>query len=1035
MASGWDSARRAGYGGTQPPEPQQQQQQSYSGWGAPAAAPAQTPSSASGPAAGPPRRDDSGGGGGGGWGGGGGGRGGDSGGYGGAPRPQQRETSGGFGGGPASNGGGGGGGWGGGAPGYSSGDNNGGDQGWGGAPRGPPSSQPERGGFSGPPRDRDGAPHMRNNGERGGGDRSAGWGGGGGAPAPSARDSYGAPDSAQSGYGGAPPRREQSGGAQGWGGAPSASATGGGDSAWGAKPDSSGSYGGPRREQQSQGDQGYGGGGGGGGYGGGGGGGWGQGGGGGDRGGFGGPRDRSDGGGSGGYGSGGGEAGGYGRSGGFGGGGGGGEGYGSIGGGGGFSGGGPPRREQGPFLAELPTINFEQVKLPPFEKDFFVPHKATVDRPQHEVEAWREAKGIVVSGDAPRPAQNWVECQLLDGVAQYVQDKRFPEPTPIQSQALPMACSGRDLIAISETGSGKTLAYAVPMVAHILAQPQATAQTGPIALVMAPTRELVTQILRECTEIGSKDGIKYGACYGGTPKWSQLETIHRGIDALIATPGRLLEFLSTGDVKLERVTYLVLDEADRMVYEGFEEELRQLFQVVRPDRQVLMFSATWPVEVRELAKTFVKDAARVTIGNDEVTANRAIKQDVFICERGMRDKKDKLLELLRAEADKRGKVLIFCSTKRSTQDLCDWLRAPENGSFEAVSIHGDKRQEERDWALNEFRKGTMPILCATDVAQRGLDIPAVTLVLNFDAPSSASDYVHRIGRTARAGATGRAITFLSGSRDMTIGQDILQIFGRDDQIVSDEFKAFLDGGSSLFAPPSSSTAPTDFGSPAPAWGAAAPAAASPSAQAGWGSAPAPSSSSSPAAAGWGASSSASTAAPAVAKEPATSSAGWGASASSAAPTSTSPPPASNVVHEPARASSPHASEPDGTRTPRAVADIVNEVKAQDAQAEIDASPSAQGYDSGFTPSSPETAWTKPLAVAVEEHAPEADADAPATPTRDEQLAQSFASLKVGDEPVVKAANIEDDDVEEGEAWLASVLGKPLDVTSPSTDKD
>ncbi|GAA5911003.1 hypothetical protein JCM8208_003954 [Rhodotorula glutinis] len=1010
MASGWGSAPRAGYGGSQPPDQQQQPQQpSYSGWGAPAAAPAQTPSSASSPAAAPPRGDDSGGG----WGGGGGGRGGDSGGYG-APR----ETSGGFGGGRPSQGGGGGGGWGGGAPqggsGYSSGGHGGGDRGWGGAPRGPPPPpQGERGGFGGPPRDRDAAPHMRTNGDRGGADRSAGWGGGNvGGPAPASRDSYGAPGPAQSGYGGAPPRREQSGGGgQGWGGPLTPAAGGGGDSAWGAKPDS-GVFGGPRREQQSQGGQGYGGGGGGG-YGGGGGGGgaWGQGGGGGDRGGFGGPRERTDTGG-GGYGSnGGGEAGGYGaprQSSGYGGGGGGGEGYGS-GGGGGFSGGGPPRREPGPFMAELPTIDFEHVKLPPFEKDFFVPHKATVERSQDEVEQFCKAKNISVSGDAPRPAQNWVECQLLDGIAQYVQEKRFPEPTPIQSQTVPMACSGRDLIAISETGSGKTLAYAVPMVAHILAQPQATAETGPIALVMAPTRELVTQILRECTEIGGKDGIKYGACYGGTAKFNQLDTIHRGVDALIATPGRLMDFLSTGDVKLERVTYLVLDEADRMVYEGFEEELRQVFACVRPDRQVLMFSATWPVEVRELAKTFVKDAARVTIGNDEVTANRAIKQEIFICERGMRDKKDKLLELLRAEADKRGKVLIFCSTKRSTQDLCDWLRAPENGSFEAVSIHGDKVQEERDFSLNEFRKGTMPILCATDVAQRGLDIPAVTLVLNFDAPSSASDYVHRIGRTARAGATGRAITFLSGSRDMTIGQDILQIFGRDDQIVSDEFKAFLDGGSSIFAPPPSASAPTQ----------------------------APSSASASAPTGWGASASSATVAP-VAKEPAAGAAGWG-SAAPAAPSSSVPEPV--VVNESARAPSPPGSEPEGTRTPRAVGDVDNEVKAQDAPAQVDASPSSHGYDSGFTPSSPETSWTKPSAVAVAELSPQpesdkadADADAPSTSNHDEELAKSFASLKFGDEPVVKAAST-DADIEEGEAWLASVLGKPVEAASSSTDKD
>ncbi|BGP37364.1 hypothetical protein JCM10450v2_001273 [Rhodotorula kratochvilovae] len=946
MSSGWDSAARSGYPGS---NGSSQHKPDYTGWGAPA--PPASSSSGGAPAQQPQQQQHGSGGAGGGWGGNGGGGGGS--GWGGAPRRTQEQDHAGSGGGggqwgaPA-RGGGGGSAWGssGGGGGYGA--NGGGGGGWG-------NSQPLNGGQN--------------------------YGGGGGS-------SSGGP-----GFGSRAPRNDNSFGSSGREGPPHMRSGGYGAQQQQGQQDLPRSYAGPRMPIGGGGGRGGGygdaiGGGeggvrGGGGY---------------DR------SPRRDngpggyGGGGGGYG---GSGGGYGQQGG------GGYGGGGFGGGGGGYGGGggmysgPPRRDAGPFMAELPTIDFSRVELPPFEKDFFTPHRATLARSQADVDAWRAMKRITVEGDAPRPAQNWVECQFADEIGEYIIEKRFQEPTPIQSQALPMACSGKDLIAISETGSGKTLAYAAPMVLHVRAQPPATAATGPIALIMAPTRELAMQILRECADIGKKSEVKCAAVYGGAPKGAQLERLQNGPDVLVATPGRLIEFLSNGDVKLQRVTYLVLDEADRMIHEGFEQELRQIMSVVRPDRQVLMFSATWPVEVRALAKDYVKDAARVTVGNDEVTANKAITQAVVICENGLRDKKERLLELIAKEKEARGKVLIFCSTKRATQDLCDWLRAPENGQNQAVSIHGDKRQEERDFALNEFRQGTSPILVATDVAQRGLDIPHVTCVLNFDAPTAAADYVHRIGRTARAGATGRAVTFLGGSRDLAIARDMLEIFGRDDQIVSAEFKNYLDGGGSSFRfAPAPSFASTDFGAPpaAPSWGTTSAAPQPPEAetsaagaqQSGWGGAAA--------ASGWGGAS--------TAAEPSAS--GWGGSAAPAAEASTS-----TALHaEPEQQEGAPASPSDGGWSIATTVDAAEEpqedeeialtppasklVPAAAAEEDVAAQEHEQaGYDSGFTPSSPETSPAKPRA--------------PSPPAREENADASTAA-----EGATATADDED--------WLAKVLG-------------
>ncbi|GAA5954504.1 hypothetical protein JCM8115_004610 [Rhodotorula mucilaginosa] len=452
--------------------------------------------------------------------------------------------------------------------------------------------------------------------------------------------------------------------------------------------------------------------------------------------------------------------------------------------------GGPPMRESGPFVADMPHIDWNQQKLPEFIKDFYEEHPRVTERTEAEVEEWRKERNITVEGKAAKPITSWVEARLPDYICDYIEAKHFVTPTTIQCQALPIACGGGDLVAISETGSGKTLAYAIPACMHINAQPTTEESPGPIALVVAPTRELAMQILEEFKAVGGSTGIKSVATYGGISRTTQLPAMARGaFDVLIATPGRLIDYICSEDVQLKRVTYLVIDEADRMINEGFETELDEILSCVRPDRQVLMFSATWPPEVRQLAEKYLKNATRVTVGQDEIIAAKAIKQEVEICH-GYNSKVDRLMELLKEEGEKRGRVLIFVNTKRSAVDLTQLLLTDE-GNWQVMSLQGDKRQEERDLALSEFRAGTTPILVATDLAQRGLDIPNVTLVVNFDAPNEITSYVHRIGRTGRAGHEGRSITFLSGSRDYKIAAEIRKVMGENDQIISEDFENYV----------------------------------------------------------------------------------------------------------------------------------------------------------------------------------------------------------------------------------------------------
>ncbi|GAA5963785.1 hypothetical protein JCM3765_006855, partial [Sporobolomyces pararoseus] len=323
----------------------------------------------------------------------------------------------------------------------------------------------------------------------------------------------------------------------------------------------------------------------------------------------------------------------------------------------------------------------------------------------------------------------------------------------------------------------------------IAAQPPTKPIEGPIALILAPTRELATQILRECQALGKGGEVRSACAYGGVSRNDQLSDIRSGIDILIATPGRLLDFLSSGDVSLERVTYFVLDEADRMISLGFEKEVKQIISMIRPDRQTLMFSATFPPEVRSIARKFYTDAITVHLGLDVLTACSNIDQRVEV-HRNFGSKIERLHQVLLEEvATVNGKALIFENKKITAIEVTDYLRT---NSIEAISLHGDKRQEERDFALSEFRAGSIPCLVGTDVCQRGLDIPNVTIVVNFDCPNDPSSYVHRIGRTGRAGKRGKALTFF-GMRDSEGAEKIIQVLASNDVEIPDELKQLAQG--------------------------------------------------------------------------------------------------------------------------------------------------------------------------------------------------------------------------------------------------
>lgn len=312
--------------------------------------------------------------------------------------------------------------------------------------------------------------------------------------------------------------------------------------------------------------------------------------------------------------------------------------------------------------------------MPKFEKSFYKEDEAVAARSQAEVDAFRKEHAITVHGsDIPKPVTTFDEAGFPTYVMSEVKAQGFAKPTAIQSQGWPMALSGRDVVGIAETGSGKTLTYCLPAIVHINAQPLLAPGDGPIVLILAPTRELAVQIQQEISKFGKSSRIRNTCVYGGVPKGPQIRDLARGVEVCIATPGRLIDMLESGKTNLRRVTYLVLDEADRMLDMGFEPQIRKILGQIRPDRQTCMWSATWPKEVRQLASDYQKDFIQVNIGSMELSANHRIQQIVeVVSEFEKRDRMAKHLEAIMA--DKENKVLIFTGTKRVADEITRFLR-------------------------------------------------------------------------------------------------------------------------------------------------------------------------------------------------------------------------------------------------------------------------------------------------------------------------------------------------------------------------
>lgn len=371
-----------------------------------------------------------------------------------------------------------------------------------------------------------------------------------------------------------------------------------------------------------------------------------------------------------------------------------------------------------------------------------------------------EYKTDLVTFDKAKTAFPKVSWEMFDGVTQ-----GFSAPTPIQAQTWGATLSGRDVIGIAATGSGKTLAFVLPIVARLMET--SAGKSGLVrALVLGPTRELVMQS-EEVAQKACKfaKNLKCAIAYGGVARSTQQGALRKGADFLCATPGRLMDFMESGDVDLSQCSFVVLDEADRMLDMGFERDVRKILAAsTNPTRQTLMFSATWPEEIRSIASEFLsKTAVKIALSGNTLKANTSVTQNIEVMDAS--DKEKRLFELLNKY--KKERVIVFALYKKEAERLEQTL---QRKGFKVAGVHGDKSQAQRESAVAQFAKGEALVLVATDVASRGLDIKGVSVVINNTFPLTVEDYVHRIGRTGRAGATGESYTFFTEHDKLRAGE-------------------------------------------------------------------------------------------------------------------------------------------------------------------------------------------------------------------------------------------------------------------------
>ncbi|TMS04246.1 putative ATP-dependent RNA helicase DDX43 [Larimichthys crocea] len=411
---------------------------------------------------------------------------------------------------------------------------------------------------------------------------------------------------------------------------------------------------------------------------------------------------------------------------------------------------------------------YEELKwkdLPPMKKKFYTEAESVSMLTAEEVIEWRKENNSIFVDDLkeegekrpiPNPCRTFLEAfERYPEIMENIERVGFVKPTPIQSQAWPVLLSGEDLIAIAQTGTGKTLAYLLPGFIHMDGQPVPRAeQGGPGMLVLTPTRELALQIEMECKKYRYKS-YKSLCIYGGGDRRGQINFVKGGVDIVIATPGRLNDLQMNDLISLSSITYLVLDEADRMLDMGFEPQIKKILLDIRPDRQNVMTSATWPTGVRRLASSYLKNPMMVYVGSLDLAAVNTVNQTVLVVSE--EEKKSYLFNFIR-NMQPEDKVLIFVGRKLMADDLSSDMCLH---GLAVQSLHGDHEQSDREQALEDFKRSRVRILVATDLASRGLDVHDITHVFNYDFPRNIEEYVHRVGRTGRAGRSGAAVTLVT----------------------------------------------------------------------------------------------------------------------------------------------------------------------------------------------------------------------------------------------------------------------------------
>ncbi|EQB33089.1 DEAD/DEAH box helicase [Sphingobium ummariense] len=347
----------------------------------------------------------------------------------------------------------------------------------------------------------------------------------------------------------------------------------------------------------------------------------------------------------------------------------------------------------------------------------------------------------------------FTDLGLAEPILKALAAKKYTLPTPIQSQAIPVLLQGRDLCGIAQTGTGKTAAFALPSLDFFARNPKATPLNGCRMLVLSPTRELAAQIAQSFRDYGRFMKLSVEVVFGGVPINRQIKALSRGVDIVVATPGRLLDLIDQRAFTIKDTEIFVLDEADQMMDMGFIHPLRRIAKLLPAKRQNLFFSATMPKEIEALAGQFLNDPVKVSVAPQSTTAERVRQQATFVNQ----GEKQALLHLVLASEDI-DRALIFTRTKHGADRVVRFL---EGAGIEAFAIHGNKSQGQRTTALQAFRQGKVKLLVATDIAARGIDVSGVSHVINFELPNVPEQYVHRIGRTARAGAEGVAISFVA----------------------------------------------------------------------------------------------------------------------------------------------------------------------------------------------------------------------------------------------------------------------------------